>query len=555
VDNNVIWQADAVALADRVGELVTRIRCAETELGAVLVEIEDRGVGDLFGYRSVTRLLEELADISADAAGKLVRRARALHPSHHLDGTTSPALAPATAAAARDGRLSNPAIDVIIETVKQIPAEHRPEAEREMVTLAQNAGRREVAALGTHLLGYLNPDGPAPDDSAPSVPERELSLRRKRTGVWELNGKFDDETGTRANALLDSLADRRTGDDGPDLRSPQERYGDAFSDAVDLALNSPELPMQAGERTHVLVTVSLETLRNGIGAAGPEIATSTDPATQDNQTSTAATSRVSRTEPSTATPDNQTGADPAPLGSKTGTCGAPLDSKTGTSGALLGSQTATSTARPSDTSETTNAARPDHTHETTNAAHPGHPGKTANPTIHDDTFNSAHPGDTNETINDAHPGHTHKPTSTARLGDSGEISAADARLLACDSSVIPAVLGSKSEPLDLGRLRRLITAGLRRALYLRDRGCAFPGCHRPPRHCQGHHVRHWADGGPTGLGNLVLLCSHHHRLLHRSGWQVRIALDGFPEFIPPVFIDRRRKPRRNNVHRPLPCAA
>ena len=357
----MIRQADAVALADRVGELVTRIRCAETELGAVLVEIEDRGVGELFGYRSVARLLEELADISADAAGKLVRRARALHPSHHLDGTTSPALAPATAAAARDGRLSNPAIDVIIETVKQIPAEHRPEAEREMVTLAQNAGRRQVAALGTHLLGYLNPDGPAPDDSAPSVPERELSLRRKRTGVWELNGKFDDETGTRANALLDSLAERRTGDDGPNLRSPQERYGDAFSDAVDLALNSPDLPMQAGERTHVLVTVSLETLRNGIGAAGPaapENPTSTDPATQDNQTSTAATSRVSRTEPSTATPDNQTGADPAPLGSKTGTCGAPLDSKTGTSGALLGSQTATSTARPSDTSETTDAARP-----------------------------------------------------------------------------------------------------------------------------------------------------------------------------------------------------
>jgi hypothetical protein len=435
VDSNVIWQADAVALVDRVGELVTRIRCTEAELGAVLVEIEDRGVGDLFGYRSVTRLLEELADISADAAGKLVRRARALHPSHHLDGTTSPTVVPATAAAARDGLLSNQAIDVIIETVKQIPVEHRRDAEREMVTLAQNAGRRQVAALGTHLLGYLNPDGPEPDDSAPSVPERELSLRRKRTGIWELNGKFDDETGTRANALLDSLAERRTGDDGPDLRSPQERYGDAFSDAVDMALNSPDLPMQAGERTHVLVTVSLETLRNAIGDESPT------------------------------------------------------------------------------------------------AAHPG------------------------KTTKAAHPDHAHETSSTARLGDTGEISAADARLLACDSSVIPAVLGSKSEPLDLGRLRRLITAGLRRALHLRDRGCAFPGCHRPPRHCQGHHIRQWADGGPTSLGNLVLLCSHHHRLLHRSGWQVRIAPDGLPEFVPPAFIDRRRKPRRNNVHRPLPCAA
>ena len=52
--------------------------------------------------------------------------------------------------------------------------------------------------------------------------------------------------------------------------------------------------------------------------------------------------------------------------------------------------------------------------------------------------------------------------------------------------IVPAVLGANSEPLDLGRLRRLISPGLRRALYLRDRGCAFPGCHRPPRHCQGH---------------------------------------------------------------------
>ncbi|MEU0535437.1 HNH endonuclease signature motif containing protein, partial [Amycolatopsis tolypomycina] len=66
---------------------------------------------------------------------------------------------------------------------------------------------------------------------------------------------------------------------------------------------------------------------------------------------------------------------------------------------------------------------------------------------------------------------------------------------------------------------------------------------------------HWADGGPTDLNNLVLTCAHHHRLLHRSGWEVRIASDGLPEFLPPVFIDPRRRPRRNNLHEPLPFAA
>jgi hypothetical protein len=62
---------------------------------------------------------------------------------------------------------------------------------------------------------------------------------------------------------------------------------------------------------------------------------------------------------------------------------------------------------------------------------------------------------------------------------------------------------------------------------------------------------YWADGGPTDLGNLVLLCPLHHRLLHRSGWEVRIATDGLPEFLPPMFLDKQRKPRRNNLHQPL----
>jgi hypothetical protein len=59
---------------------------------------------------------------------------------------------------------------------------------------------------------------------------------------------------------------------------------------------------------------------------------------------------------------------------------------------------------------------------------------------------------------------------------------------------------------------------------------------------------HWADGGPTDLGNGVLLCGHHHRLIHTSAWTVRIAADGLPEFVPPAFIDPQRRPRRNTRH-------
>ena len=69
-----------------------------------------------------------------------------------------------------------------------------------------------------------------------------------------------------------------------------------------------------------------------------------------------------------------------------------------------------------------------------------------------------------------------------------------------------------------GRQRRLVTGPLRRALVLRDRGCAFPGCDRPPRWCDAHHIHHWADGGSTSLTNAVLLCGHHHRHVHQ--WRV-----------------------------------
>ncbi|MFE9919658.1 DUF222 domain-containing protein [Micromonospora sp. NPDC005553] len=123
------------------------------------------------------------------------------------------------------------------------------------------------------------------------------------------------------------------------------------------------------------------------------------------------------------------------------------------------------------------------------------------------------------------------------------------RRLACDAAVLPAVLGGAGQVLDVGRQRRLITGPLRRALVLRDGGCAFPGCDRPARWCAAHHIRHWADGGPTSLDNTVLLCGHHHRHVHQSDWVVRLGDDGHPEFLPPAWLDPDQLPRRNHYHR------
>ena len=115
-----------------------------------------------------------------------------------------------------------------------------------------------------------------------------------------------------------------------------------------------------------------------------------------------------------------------------------------------------------------------------------------------------------------------------------DLSVATIRRLACDAEIIPAVLGSKGEPLDVGRAKRLVTLAIWAALVIRDRHCAFPGCDRPPLMCHAHHILHWISGGETKLSNLVLLCGHHHRVIHHSPWRVRInSNDLRPEFLPP----------------------
>nr|WP_221471483.1 HNH endonuclease signature motif containing protein [Amycolatopsis umgeniensis] len=138
---------------------------------------------------------------------------------------------------------------------------------------------------------------------------------------------------------------------------------------------------------------------------------------------------------------------------------------------------------------------------------------------------------------------------TACVDFVGKMTAREARMAACDCLMLPIVMNAAGEPLDVGRLKRFVTPAQRRALNIRDGGCAFPGCHRRPRNCHAHHIDHWADGGPTDLRNLVLLCGFHHRLIHHGDWQVRMAADGLPEFIPPQYLDPLRKPRRNTLHR------
>jgi hypothetical protein len=82
------------------------------------------------------------------------------------------------------------------------------------------------------------------------------------------------------------------------------------------------------------------------------------------------------------------------------------------------------------------------------------------------------------------------------------------------------------EPLNLSRRVRLFTAAQRKAIIGRDRSCRFPGCDAPPHWCDIHHLTHWRHGGSTDLANGVLLCQHHHSVLHTRNWTLVRSPDG-----------------------------
>jgi len=114
------------------------------------------------------------------------------------------------------------------------------------------------------------------------------------------------------------------------------------------------------------------------------------------------------------------------------------------------------------------------------------------------------------------------------LEDGTRVSAETSQRLACDASRVVMRHDDDGQLLEIGARTRTIPPALRRALHHRDHGCRFPGC--GVRFAQGHHLRHWARGGPTTLSNLALLCRRHHRAVHEEGYQVARGPDGTLRF-------------------------
>ncbi len=129
------------------------------------------------------------------------------------------------------------------------------------------------------------------------------------------------------------------------------------------------------------------------------------------------------------------------------------------------------------------------------------------------------------------------------------LSAVSVERLACDCNVTRILLDADSQVIDVGRSKRVISPAQRLALHVRDKGCRWPGCDRPASYTSGHHLVHWAEGGPTDLENLALLCLRHHWMVHEGKWQLIKTESGGLLAVPPqIDLFERLRSGRAELH-------
>ena len=138
-----------------------------------------------------------------------------------------------------------------------------------------------------------------------------------------------------------------------------------------------------------------------------------------------------------------------------------------------------------------------------------------------------------------------RKTGWATTTDGARLRVAELLAIADEAEILTVVRDSVGAVLDLGRSRRLASLSQVQALIVRDAGCSFPACDRPPEWCERHHITEWSAGGQTDLDNLTLLCSYHHHNFSQRGWSCHLNQDRLPQWRPPRWIDREQKPIMN----------
>ncbi len=127
-------------------------------------------------------------------------------------------------------------------------------------------------------------------------------------------------------------------------------------------------------------------------------------------------------------------------------------------------------------------------------------------------------------------------------GQTERVSIATVERYACTTGVVPILFNNNGDVINHGHEQRLYSGPQKLDLAARDGGCTFGDCDRPPSWCEAHHIDHWArDHGKTNLDRGLLLCRHHHMLIHNNGWEIH-RIKGVTVFIPPPDVDPNQTP-------------
>ncbi|WP_374271042.1 DUF222 domain-containing protein [Actinoplanes sp. M2I2] len=444
-----------------------------------------------------------------------------------------------------------------------------------MIGMAERLPAYQLRRVGERILAYVAPElAERADEAALARQEARAYRRRGLTlslpvdGLVRLSGLLGTEDAALMHAALHPLCTPTPGDD----RTAEHRRADALIDICRLALRTGELPTDGGEPPQLAVTVAYDLLTRlpvtgiqFVGVSNTDTSSTGISSTRIPHMGTPDTRTPHMGTPDTRTPHIGTPDTHTPhIGTGIPHIGTP---HVGTPGVGTPSVGTLSVGTLSTGNRTADALSADALADAPNAdaltagaltvdapnADVLRTGTLSTGTLGIGTLGIGTLGIGTLGIGTLGIGTLGIGTLGIGTTDTGQrLSAAAMRRLACDARILPFVLGGAGQILDTGRARRLATGPLRRALHVRDRGCAFPDCDRPPRWTDAHHLTAWSNGGPTSLDNLVLLCRHHHRLVHHpgGGWQIRLGPDQCPDFYPPPTVDPLRRPRRNLYHRP-----
>ncbi|TDW14927.1 DUF222 domain-containing protein [Kribbella kalugense] len=529
-------------------ELVHALDQADSDLARIetrrlrLVAALDRsGYAEQVGARDTVQYLEYRYRLDHYRARRDVHLARAL-PKYPAITTALPDITdlPEDEEAAPAVVLRPAQAEAIVTALEKVPTTvpvaDIEVAERELVRLARHLPPAELRKAAEQARDILDTDGPEPEEQKASARET-LTLMTADRGV-KFKGYLANENAELFRSLiLAGAGPHKTLDGQPDPRTREKRQADALTTTLTLAATaldtgtpSPTIPRPTTANPHTPGTTTPGT-------------TTPDPSSTPNPSTSGATT------PDTAARATTPAAGavaPTRDGAMNGSDGGPDQAAPGSSasGATGGSAAGSAGGLSDKSAGGSDGAAPG---GAVGGAGIGPVAGRGGSGVSGDVV----PGfGAKANITVTIDLHDLKAATADAIGDTvygPGLSAATIRRLACDAKVIPIVLGSNSEPLDVGRTERLVTRAIRRALNTRDRGCVI--CGAPPIICDAHHLTSWIDGGPTAISNLALLCRRHHTDLHNGHWTITIT-NGQVHVTRPTWAD---PPPHPNPHQNNPC--